>query len=35
MSWWQWLLIILVGGFVILTLTQIKSLVRYLRIKQM
>lgn len=35
MSWWQWVLIILLAGAVILTLTQIKSLLRYIRIKQM
>jgi len=35
MNWWQWVLIILLAGAVILVLTQIKSLVRYLRIKQM
>ena len=35
MSWWQWTLVILLGGAVVLSLTQVKSLVRYIRIKQM
>jgi len=35
MSWWQWVLIVLLGGVLILVLTQIRSLVRYIRIRQM
>src|SRR6185295_5476236 len=35
MSWWQWVLIVLLGGVLILVLTQIRSLVRYIRIRQL